>query len=85
MVALVLKESEVSIPMASMVDLEAERKRRQQEIEESQNEVARLAARLKDKAFLSKAPAAVVNKERQKLATSKDKLERLKQGLDKLS
>jgi valyl-tRNA synthetase len=82
--ALVLKESEVIIPMASMVDLEAERKRLQKEIEETQNEVARLEARLKDKAFLSKAPAAVVEKERQKLATSKDKLERLKQGLDKL-
>jgi len=85
MVALVLKESEVIIPMASMVDLEAEHKRLEKEIEETRNEVARLEARLKDKAFLSKAPAVVVNKERQKLATSKDKLERLKQGRDKLS
>jgi len=83
-VALVLKESEVVIPMESMVDLEAERKRLQKEIEEAQTEVARLEARLKDKAFLSKAPPAVVEKERQKLATSKDKRERLKQGLDKL-
>jgi len=83
MVALVLKESEVVIPMASMVDLEAEQKRRQKEIAETQAEVSRLEARLKDKAFLSKAPAAVVNKERDKLALRKDKLERLKQGLDK--
>ena len=82
--ALVLKESEVIIPMASMVDLEAERKRLEKEIEKSRTEIASLAARLKDKAFLSKAPAAVVEKERQKLATSKDKLERLKLGLDKL-
>jgi valyl-tRNA synthetase len=70
--------------MASMVDLEAERKRQQKEIAETQAEVSRLEARLKDKAFLSKAPAVVVEKERQKLATRKDKLERLKQGLDKL-
>jgi len=83
-VALVLKESEVIIPMASMVDLEAERKRLEKEIEETQNEIARLEARLKDKAFLSKAPTAVVERERQKLATGKDKLGRLKQGLDKL-
>jgi valyl-tRNA synthetase len=82
-VALVLKESEVAIPMASMVDLEAEQKRRQKEITETQAEVSRLEARLKDKAFLSKAPAAVVNKERDKLALRKDKLARLKQGLDK--
>jgi len=84
-VALVLKESEVIIPMASMVDLGAERKRLKKEIEETRAEVARLEARLKDKAFLSKAPGEVVAGERDKLATRKDKLERLKQGLEKLS
>jgi len=84
-VALVLKESEVIIPMASMVDLGAEQKRLKQEIEKSQAEIAALEARLKDKAFLSKAPAAVVDRERDKLATRRDKLERLKQGLDKLN
>ncbi|GAH88447.1 unnamed protein product, partial [marine sediment metagenome] len=34
-----------------------------------------------DKAFLTKAPSAVVDKERDKLAIRKDKLERLKQQL----
>ena len=76
---LVLKETEVVIPMASMFDLEAERKRLQKEIEQSQAEIARLEARLKDKAFLSKAPAAVIDKERRKFYTASDKLERLKQ------
>ena len=65
--------------MESMVDLEAERKRLQREIERSQAEVARLEARLDDRAFLTKAPAAIVDKERQKLYTLTDKLERLKQ------
>ena len=78
---MVLKESEVIIPMESMVDLEAERKRLQDEIAKSQAEVARLEARLKDKAFLTKAPAAIVDKERNNLAIRKDKLERLKQQL----
>ncbi len=85
MVALVLKESEVVIPMESMVDLEAEQKRLQQEIAETQAEVSRLEAMLKNKAFLSKAPAAVVDKERDKLALRKDRLARLRQGLDTLS
>ena len=75
---LVLKETEVIIPMESMVDLEAERKRLQREIEQSQTGVAQLEARLKDQAFLTRAPAAVVDKERQKLAAIKDKLERLR-------
>jgi valyl-tRNA synthetase len=81
--ALVLKETEVVIPMESMVDLEAERKRLQQEIEQIQAEVARLEARLKDKAFLTKAPAAVVDKEQNRLSTRRSKLERLKQQLIK--
>jgi len=82
-VALVLKESEVVIPMASMVDLAAERKRLEKEIEASQNEIARLEAKLKDKAFLSKAPPAVVNKERDKLAMTRDKAQRLREQLDR--
>jgi len=77
--ALVLKESEVLIPMESMIDLEAERKRLKGEIEASQAEVDRLEARLKDKAFLTKAPSTIVARERDKLAVRRDKLERLKQ------
>ena len=80
--ALVLKQAEVVIPMESMVDLEAERKRLQKEIAQSQAEVTRLETMLKNKAFLTKAPAAVVDKERQKLGTLTDKLERLKQQLN---
>ena len=79
---LVLKESKVIIPMESMVNLEAERKRLQKEVEQSQAKVTRLEARLKDKTFLTKAPAAIIDKERQKLMAGRDKLERLKQQLD---
>jgi valyl-tRNA synthetase len=80
---LVLKETEVVIPMESMVNLEAEKKRLQKEMEQSQTEVAQLEARLKDRAFLTKAPPAIVNKEQNKLATRKAKLQRLKQQLGK--
>jgi len=82
---LVLRESEVVIPMASMVDVAAERERLQKEIEQSQAEVARLEARLNDKDFLTKAPAAVVDKERGKLATWQDRLERLRQQLSRFN
>jgi len=75
---LVLQETEVVIPMESMIDVEAERKRLQKEIEQSEAEVAQLEARLKDRAFLTRAPAAIVDKELQKLAAVKDKLERLR-------
>jgi len=81
---LVLKETEVVIPMESMVDLEAERKRLEKEIGRDQTEVARLEARLNDRAFLAKAPASVVEKERDKLEVIKDKLERMRQELARL-
>ncbi|MBA7707154.1 hypothetical protein ES703_116023 [subsurface metagenome] len=78
---LVLKETEVVIPMESMVNLEAERKRLHEEIAQNQAEVAQLEARLKDREFLTKAPAAIVAKEQSKLATRKDKLKRLRQQI----
>ena len=80
---LVLKDSEVVIPMESMVNLEAEKKRLQKQMEQGQVEIARLEASLKDKDFLTKAPAAVIEKERQKFYNLTDKLERLKQQISK--
>ncbi|MDO8567870.1 MAG: valine--tRNA ligase, partial [Dehalococcoidales bacterium] len=78
-VALVLKKVEIAIPMASMFDIEAEKKRVHKETEEAQAEFTRLETRLKDEAFVSKAPPAVVEKERQKLAALADKLDKLRQ------
>jgi valyl-tRNA synthetase len=75
----VLKDSDVVIPMAGMVDIEAEKKRKQKDIEETQAEVERLGRQLSNSEFLSKAPTAVVEKEKNKLETLKEKLERLKQ------
>jgi valyl-tRNA synthetase len=74
-----LAPATVVIPLASMFDLEAERKRIDKEKEQTQAEVSRLEARLKDAAFLTRAPEAVIEKERQKLYTLSDKLEKLKQ------
>ncbi|MDD5127441.1 MAG: valine--tRNA ligase [Dehalococcoidales bacterium] len=75
----VLKAAEVVIPMASMIDLAAEKQRIQKEIDGAQAELDRLNARLNSSEFLSKAPPQVVEKERQKLVTLTDKLARLKQ------
>ncbi|MFC1933100.1 valine--tRNA ligase [Chloroflexota bacterium] len=80
---LVLKEAEVIIPMESMIDLGTEKKRLEKEIDQSQAEIARLEARLNDRNFLTKAPATVVDKERDKLGVVTDKLERLRQQIRK--
>ena len=81
---LVLKETEVVIPMESMVDVAAERERLGKEIEQADMEITRLEARLGDKTFLSKAPETVIEKERGRLAEKKDRAERLRQELERL-
>ena len=79
-----LAQATVAIPMASMFDIEAERERVEKELKQTKTEADRLEARLKDKAFLTKAPEAVIEKERQKLYTLNDKLEKLKQHSSRL-
>jgi valyl-tRNA synthetase len=82
---LVLKEAEVVLPWAGMVDLAAERRRLEGEVSAVENEIERLERRLKDKTFVAKAPAAVVDKERGKLQVFKDKVVRLRQELAQLN
>jgi valyl-tRNA synthetase len=77
----VLKNTEVVIPMESMVDLAAEQERIKKEIEQLEQDIARLEARLKDNSFLNKAPAHVIVKERERLQERTDRLARLKQQL----
>jgi valyl-tRNA synthetase len=81
---LVLKEAEVVVPLAGMVDQLAEEQRLLKENEEIKKRIVQLEARLKDNAFLSRAPAQVVEKEKQKLSMFEDKLKRLNQELSQL-
>ena len=82
---LVLKETEVFLPWAGMVDLSAEKERLMKESEATRARIAQLEARLKDDAFLSKAPPHVIEKEKQRLKALEDKLKRLHQELSQLS
>jgi valyl-tRNA synthetase len=81
---LVLKDVEVAIPMESMVSLEAERKRLQAAIARGEADIAQLEARLKNKDFSSKAPAAVIDREKSKLSPRKARLKKLQEQLKKL-
>ena len=77
----VLKEADVIVPMASMIDLAVEREKILKEIAQIDADVARLETRLKDEAFLSKAPAAVVAKEKERLTERKERATRLRQQI----
>jgi valyl-tRNA synthetase len=82
---LVLKEAEVVVPLAGMVDRLAEEQRLMKESEEIKERMAQLEARLRDKTFLNKAPSQVVEREQQKFCMLEDKLKRLNQELSQLN
>jgi len=63
-------EMKVLIPMAGLIDKEAELKRLDKEIERLSGDVKRTEGKLANPAFVDRAPAAVVEKERAKLAES---------------
>jgi valyl-tRNA synthetase len=81
---LVLKEAEVVVPLAGMVDRLAEERRLTKESKEIKERMAQIEARLRDKAFLRGAPAQVIEKETQKLAMLQDRLKRLDHELSQL-
>jgi len=73
------------IPMAGLIDKEAELKRLNKEIDRLNGEVSRLSAKLANAGFTDKAPAKVVEAEQQKLDDAKSALAQLKAQLEKIS
>jgi len=66
-VTAIVKGVEVYLPLKGLVDLEKETARLQKELENLEKEIARLEGKLNNAGFISKAPAEVVAKEREKL------------------
>ena len=79
-VTLVVTPVELSLPLAGLVDLEAERARLEKELSEVQSQIERLE-KLLASPFAEKAPEQVVEKERQKLADFKETAARLQQQM----
>jgi valyl-tRNA synthetase len=77
-------EVEVVLPMAGLVDLDAERKRLQSEAEAAEAEVTRLEAMLANTEFTEKAPAPVVDRIRTSHATAQERLAKLRERLGAL-
>ncbi len=65
---------EIRVPMAGVIDIEAELKRLDKEIERQQKEVAKLDGKLSNKAFTQRAPADIVEAEKQKRAQAETAL-----------
>jgi valyl-tRNA synthetase len=79
-VTLVVAPVEITLPLAGLVDVEAERERLEKELVEAQSQIDRLE-KLLASPFADKAPPDVVQKERVKLAEYKETAKRLEQQL----
>lgn len=73
------------VPLADMIDTEAERAKLAKEIEYLEGFRASIEKKLSNERFVAKAPAAVVEGERKKLADAEAKIARLTESLQALS
>jgi len=75
-------QSEILIPMAGLIDKDAELLRLGKEMTKTEGEIKRINGKLSNEKFVSKAPEAVVAKEREKLAGYEDALAKIKVQLE---
>jgi len=80
----VVGEMEVLVPMAGLVDVDAELGRLAKEQEKLEKEIGRLSGKLGNARFVDNAPADVVAKEKEKLSNAETTLGQLQEQMQKL-
>ena len=78
-------EMEVLVPMAGLIDKDAELARLDKEIQRLDGEVKRVGGKLSNEGFVAKAPAEVLDKERAKLAEAEQALGKLVEQRQKIA
>jgi valyl-tRNA synthetase len=76
---------ELLVPMAGLIDKDAELARLGRELEKLEKESAKLAGKLENADFVARAPAEVVAKEREKLAAQQADLAKLRSQRDHIA
>ena len=72
-------ELEILVPMAGLIDKEAELARLAREVEKLDKDLKRVQGKLSNSSFVDKAPAAVVEKEREKMQAQQQALQKLQE------
>ena len=80
---LVIGGVEIYLPLAELVDNDAERARLEKELADAEAQIGRLETLL-GSTFAEKAPPAVVDKERQRLAATRETAAKLRDQLSHL-
>jgi len=70
---------EVLVPMAGLIDKDAELARLQKELDRLAGEIKRVEGKLSNEKFVANAPEAVVAKEKQKMAEAQEAFDKLKE------
>lgn len=83
-VSAISKVAESYIPLAELVDKEKEIERVTKELERMRSEIKRYEGKLNNPGFVNKAPAAVVEEERKKLASATDIVAKLEERIETL-
>jgi valyl-tRNA synthetase len=81
----VVRELELFVPLEGVLDFDEEKLRLQKEISKLEPELDRTQKKLANEAFLSRAPADIVAKEKDKLGRLSGKLDKLQAQLEKLA
>ena len=82
MVTITTADAKFFIPMGQLVDVEKEIARITKELEGQKKFLSSLEAKLSNEKFVSRAPEAVVNAERDKAQKAKDLISQLEQSLE---
>jgi len=80
----VVGDMEVLVPMAGLIDVDAELARLGKELDKQEKEIARLSGKLGNARFVDNAPEEVVAKEKEKLSNAKTTLNQLQDQVSKL-
>jgi len=77
-------EMKILIPMAGLIDKEAELARLEKEIQKIHNDLPRVEGKLNNPTFVDKAPPEVIDKEKAKLADLRSMLNNLEEQQRKI-
>ena len=83
-VQIVLGEATVSMPLAGVIDLDAERQRLGKELDKAAKEISKIEGKLGNPQFTAKAPEEVIEEQRERLAEAVELRERLEAAVSRL-
>ena len=81
MITITTSDAKLYIPMGQLVDVQKEIERISKELEAAKKFLASLEGKLSNEKFVSRAPEAVVNAEREKAAKTRDLIAQLTESL----